>query len=385
MRKLRKVRKVILMVETSRAYGRSVLRGIAKYSRTHGPWAFYSEPGGLEAALPKMKHWGADGIIMRDSGRGSEALKLGVPVIVSVHLKEHIKGMPFIDTNGVRIGRMAAEHLLERGFRHFAFCGFDDLHWSRNRCENFGKRIAKAGFETHIYKQPRSRAKRIWENEQEIMVEWLKSLPKPIGLMACNDDRGRHVSEACKVAGLDVPEEVAIVGVDNDELVCELSDPPLSSVALNVERGGYEAAELLDKLMARRRAAHKDIIVEPTHVVTRQSTDVMAIEDSDVVKALRFIRQHANEPIQVGDVLKAVTLSRRALQKRFRSLLNRSVHDEIRRMRTEQVATMLTETNLAISQIAADFGYAGIEKLTRYFHREKGVTPLQYRKKFGRK
>lgn len=373
------------MIETSRAYGRGVLRGIAKYSRMHGPWAFYSEPGGLAAALPKMKHWGADGIIMRDSGRGSEALKLGVPVIVSVHLKEHIKGTPFIDTNGVRIGRMAAEHLLDRGFQHFAFCGFDDLHWSRNRCENFSKRIAKAGLETHIYKQPRSRAKRIWENEQEIMVEWLKSLPKPIGLTACNDDRGRHVSEACKVAGLAVPEQVAIVGVDNDELVCELSDPPLSSVALNVERGGYEAAELLDKLMTRRRAARKNIIVEPTHVATRQSTDFMAMEDGDVANALRFIRQHAKEPIQVGDVLRSVTLSRRALQKRFRSVLNRSVHDEIRRARNEQVAIMLTETNSPISQIARHFGYTGSEKLTRYFQREKGLTPLQYRKKFGRK
>jgi LacI family transcriptional regulator len=351
----------------------------------HGPWVFYSEPGGLEKALPAMKHWGADGIIMRDSGRGSEALKLGIPIIVSVHLKEHIKDTPFIDTNGVRIGRMAAEHLLDRGFQHFAFCGFDNMHWSRNRCENFSKRIAKSDFETHIYKQPRSREKRLWENEQAIMVDWLKSLPKPIGLMACNDDRARHVSGACNVAGLHVPEQVAIVGVDNDELVCELSDPPLSSVALNVERGGYEAAELLDKLMARRRAAQKDIIVEPTHVVTRQSTDIMAIEDSEVVKALRFIRQHASEPIQVGDVLKAVPLSRRALQKRFRSILNRSVHDEIRRVRNEQVAIMLTDTNLSISQIAKDFGYVGIEKLSRYFQREKGLTPVQYRKRYGKK
>jgi LacI family transcriptional regulator len=351
----------------------------------HGPWVFYSEPGGLEKALPKMRHWGADGIIMRDSGRGSEALKLGIPIIVSVHLKEHIRGTPFIDTNGVRIGRMAAEHLLDRGFRHFAFSGFDDLHWSRNRCENFSKRIAQSGFKAHIYKQPRSRASRLWENEQAIMVDWLKSLPKPIGLMACNDDRARHVSGACKVAGLHVPEQVAIVGVDNDELVCELSDPPLSSVALNVERAGYEAAELLDKLMARRRTAHKDIIVEPTYVVTRQSTDIMAIEDSEVVKALRFIRQHANEPIQVGDVLKAVTLSRRALQKRFRSILSRSVHDEIRRVRNEQVAIMLTETNLSISKIAKDFGYAGIEKLSRYFQRDKELTPLQYRKRYGKK
>jgi len=380
-----KIPKVILLIETSRAYGRGLLRGIVKYSRLHGPWVFYSEPGGLEKALPAMRHWGANGIIMRDSTRGSEALKLGVPIIVSVHLKEHIKETPYIDTNGVRIGRMAAEHLLDRGFRHFAFCGFDKLHWSRERCENFSKRVAGAGFETGIFKQPRSRVQRSWENEQILMADWLKALPKPVGLMACNDDRGRHVSEACKIAGLHVPEQVAIVGVDNDELVCELSSPPLSSVALNVERGGYEAAELLDKLMAGKESIKKDIIVEPMHVVTRQSTDILAVEDTEVAEAMRFIRQHSKRIIQVSDVVDSVGLSRRALQQRFRRIFGRSVYDEIKRCRLEQIVLMLAETDLSISQIASAFGYAGIEKLSRYFQREKGMTPLAYRKQYGRK
>jgi len=380
-----KIPKVILLLETSRAYGRGVLRGITKYSRLHGPWVFYSEPGGLEKALPKMRHWGADGIIMRDSGKGSEALKLGVPIIVSVHLKEHIKGTPFIDTNGVRIGRMPAEHLIDRGFRHFAFCGFDDLHWSRNRCENFSKRIAESGFETAIYKQPRSRAKRLWENEQAIMVHWLKSLPKPIGLMACNDDRGRHVSEACKIAGLAVPEQVAIVGVDNDELVCELSDPPLSSVALNVQKGGYEAAELMDKLMNGEKPKKQTIIIEPTHIVTRQSTDILAIEDHEVAEAVRFIRQHSKEPIRVDDVVDAVALSRRILEKRFRKILGRSVLCEIRRVRVGQIVRMLVSTNLPISYIASSLGYPSVDHFARYFRKERAMTPLAYRKKFGNK
>jgi LacI family transcriptional regulator len=380
-----KIPKVILLIETSRAYGRGLLRGIAKYSRLHGPWVFYSEPGGLEKALPKLKNWDADGVIMRDSRIGKELLKVGVPIIVSVHLKEHLSGAPYIDTNGVRIGRMAAEHLLDHGFRHFAYCGYGELHWSRARRESFSKRVAEAGFEAHIYKRPRSRSRQLWENEQTLVVDWLKSLSKPVGLMACNDDRGRELTEACKMAGLQVPGEVAIVGVDNDVLVCELSDPPLSSVALNVEGGGYEAAEMLDKLMAGKKSAKKDIIVEPTHVVTRQSTDILAVEDHEVAEAMRFIRQHSKRIIQVSDVVDAVGLSRRVLQQRFRRTLGRSVYDEIKRCRVEQIALMLSGTDLSIAQVASAFGYAGIEKLSRYFQREKGMGPLAYRKQYGHK
>jgi LacI family transcriptional regulator len=378
-----KIRKVVLLIETSRAYGRALLRGITKYSRLHGPWVFYSEPGGLAKALPKLKRWDADGIIMRDSGKGGVVVTMGIPIIVSVHLKEHIKGTPYIDTNGVEIGRMAAEHLLERGFRHFGFCGFDKLHWSRERCKNFSKRIAEAGLKTHIYKQPKLLHQREWQNEQVLMVDWLKSLPKPVGVMACNDDRGRQLTEACKMVGLNVPEKVAIIGVDNDDLVCELSDPPLSSVALNVERGGYEAAELLDKMMSGKKAANEDIIVQPTHAVTRQSTDILAIEDSEVAAAIRFIRQHSREIIQVSDVVEAAGVSRRALQQRFKRTMGHSIYDEIKRCRIEQIATMLVETRLSISQIASAFGYPGVEKLTRYFQREKRLTPLAYRKQYS--
>ena len=380
-----KVPRVILLIETSRAYGRALLRGITKYSRLHGPWVFYSEPGGLEKALPYLKHWAPDGIIMRDSGKGYAVIKMKVPVIVSVHLKEHTLGTPYIDTNGVEIGRMAAEHLLNHGFTHFAFCGFDELHWSRERGENFSKRIRKAGHKTYFYKRPRTKKQRIWENEQAIMVDWLKSLPKPLGLMACNDDRGRQLTEACKIAELHVPEEVAIVGVDNDELVCELSDPPLSSVALNVERGGYEAAELLYKLMQGKKVKNQDVIIEPTHVATRQSTDILAMEDLDVARAIRFVRLNSKNPIQVNQVVDAASLSRRSLELRFRKALNRSVHDEIRRVRIEQVIRMLLETNMSVSQIAHSLGYPGVNNLARYFQREKGMSPLTYRKKYGHK
>lgn len=377
--------KVILLIETSRVYGRALLRGITKYSRLHGPWVFYSEPGGLEKVLPRLKGWGANGIIMRDSRKGEEVIKMGVPVIVSVHLKEQISGFPYIDTDGVKIGEMAAEHFLDRGLQCFGFCGYNELHWSRSRCQNFARKIAEAGFDTNIYNPKVTRGRLSLEKEQALMAEWLKSLPKPVGVMTSNDDRGRQLTEVCKIVGLRVPEEVAIIGVDNDDLVCELSDPPLSSVDLNVERGGYEAAELLDRLMKGEKMRNQSIIIPPTHIKTRQSTDILAIEDKDIINAVRFINENARRPIRVGEVADAAALSRRALQQRFRRSLNRTVHDEIRRARMKQVARMLAETNLSVSEIASTLGYFGVEKISRYFRREMGMTPVAYRKRHGLK
>lgn len=383
--------KVMLLLEKSRAYSRGLLRGLAKYSRLHGPWAFYEEPpfymnsGGKKRALYQMKDWGFDGIIMRDTERTQEIIAMGLPTIVT-DLREEFSGSPIIKTDDVTIGKMAAEYLLNRGFRQFAFCGFDNMFWSRDRCRGFADSITEAGFAIAFYKQPKSRIKRLPANELILMADWLKSLPKPVGLMTCNDDRGRGVIEACKMVGLHVPEQVAIIGVDNDELICDLSSPQLSSVALNLERSGYEAAELLDKLMAgKEKKTNQKILVQPTRIVTRQSTDILAIEDSEVAESVRFIRQRAREMIQVSDVAKVVSVSRRGLERRFRRVLNCSILDEIRRVRLEQVARMLIETNQSVGQIALALSFPGIEHISRFFRKETGMSPLAYRKKYGSK
>jgi len=381
-----KIPKVILRIETSVAYGRGLLFGIAKYSRVHGPWAFYSEPGHEETALPRLEKWGVSGIITRihNVKKAEKFIITGLPTIF-VPLEEKIPGFPNIIDDCDTAGKMAAEHLLDRGFRTFAYCGFSDMHWSRERRESFSKRIAQAGFETHCYERPRTKVQRSYKNEQILLADWLKSLPKPAGLMTCDDEHGRHAIEACKIAGLHVPEQVAIIGVDNDELVCALSDPPLSSIAPNTERAGYEAAELLDKLMAGEKMTNQNIIVHTTHIVTRQSTDILAIEDREVAEAVRFIRQHSKNAIGVCNVVYAVALSRRVLEKRFRKVLGRSVLDEIKRVRAAQVTQMLVGTNLPISQIASALGYPSVKHIARSFRQEKGISPLAYRKQYGSK
>ena len=382
--------KVMLLIEKSRAFSRGLLRGIAKYSDLHSQWAFYQEPPFYMANSRKkkrtpdqMKNWGANGIIMCDTGETQEIIAMGLPTIVT-DLRKEFSGAPIIKTDDITIGKMAAEYLLNLGFQEFAFCGFGTLFWSQARRGGFAETIKKAGFAVHFYKEPKSRVKRAWENEQIYMADWLKSLTKPVALMACNDDRGRQVLEACKIADLHVPEEVAILGVDNDEMVCDLSNPRLSSIALNLERSGYEAAELLDKLMTgKKKMANQKIIAQPTHVVTRQSTNILAIEDSDVAQAVRVIRQHSKEMLQVGDVARMVGISRRGLERRFRMALKRSVFNEIKRVRAEQVARMLVETNQSIGQIALALNYPGIEHISRFFRKEKGMSPLAYRKKYS--
>ena len=383
--------KVMLLLEKSRAYSRGLLRGIAKYSNLHGPWTFYEEPpfymnaGGKKQSLNQLKDWGVDGIIMRDTEKTQPIISMGLPTIVT-DLRGEFSGSPIIKTNDLAIGKIAAEYLLKLGFGHFAFCGFDRVFWSTDRQDGFAKTIEQAGFEVSFYKQPRSRTKRLPANELIFMADWLKSLQKPVGLMACNDDRARHVVEACKIAGLHVPEQVAVIGVDNDELICDFSNPRLSSMSLNLERSGYEAAELLDKLMAQKvKPAEQKITVQPTRIVPRQSTDILAIDDSDVANAVRFIRQNAKDRIQVSDVVDAVGVSRRGLERRFRKVLSSSVLDEIRRVRAEQVAQMLVETNLSIGQVSLALNFPSIEHISRFFSQEKGVSPLAYRKKYGGK
>lgn len=373
--------KVALLIETSREFGRSFMYGVARYARTHEPWIFYREPGGLNQNISNIANWKPDGIMTRTL-KNSEALqKLKVPIIYVVHAEtaENFE-FPVVATDGEAIARMAAEHFLDRGFRHFAYCGFDDMPWSRQRGRHFEQALSKSGYKVHMYSQPQVPAQQRWENEQAILADWIKQLPKPVAIMACNDDRGHHIIEACKVHDLKIPEDVAAIGVDNDILSCDLCEPPLSSIALNTEKAGYEAAELLDRLMHGEPMKGQKIVVKPTHVVTRRSTDILSIRDADVSEALAFIRKSCYEPITVEDVVKAVSVSRRVLEKRFRKVLNRSVLQEIRRARTDAAARMLIETEMSIAQISEKLGYTETAHLSRYFHKEKGLSPIAFRK-----
>jgi LacI family transcriptional regulator len=387
-----KIPKVIYLVETSRAYGRGLLRGIAQYSKLHGPWLFSMGPEfyvkGIEHSYQWIKEVGADGIIapLWDNKIIDMIVDLGLPAVICGTEKPALHICRVV-TDDIAVGRISAEYFLVHGFERFAFCGFDDAIWSHQRAESFSKTVNKAGFQAYIYRQPKSRNRRTMKGEQNIIAEWLNSLPRPIAIMACNDDRSQDVLAACRIAGIEVPREAAILGVDNDELICDLSYPQLSSIATSTERAGYETARVLDKLMAGQQITEteKVVLISPLQVVTRQSTDITAIEDPKVAEAVHYIRKHSSKVIQVGDVAEAVGLSRRALEQRFRKILAHSVHEEIKYARIHQMANMLVDTNLSISQIASLLGYPDASNVSRYFKKHKGISPSDYRSKFGPK
>jgi LacI family transcriptional regulator len=376
--------KIILLLETSREYGRQLQFGITKYSYFNGPWTFYREAGGRDRALPQLRDWGADGIIAhaRNVTAAHRIMDRGIPAIIK---GVKVEGCPLLDADNRAIGIMGAEHLISRGFRRFAYCGYDNLYWSVERRRAFTERVEQEALEIFLYRQPRARRQRSWDRELAYMAQWLESLPLPVGIMACVDDRSQHVLQACKMVGLDVPADVAIVGVDNDELICSLANPQLSSIALAARRAGYETAGLLDRLMAGEKVDDPVVVTQPTHVITRQSTDVMAMDDRMVAGALQFIRSHATDPIQVTDVVNALPISRRALQKRFQAVLGRTILEEIRHTRVGMVAQMLTETNLSVEQIALACGYPGIDHTSRSFGKIKHMSPLAYRRRYGQK
>jgi LacI family transcriptional regulator len=374
---------VALMVETSLVYGRNLLRGIIRYQRSHEPWSVFFELRELGASPPAwLNAWRGDGIICRPTNPTLASLlrKKRIPVVDLNDMHDGL-GLPRIESDHAAIGRLAAEHLMERGFRRFACGGFTGHAWSSKRRVGFEAALASAGEVVSAYESPwGGPTAHPWEQEQKRIGDWLRKLPRPVGVFACNDLRGQHVLDACQRVGLAVPEEVAVIGVDDDALVCELCNPPLSSIVPNAERIGYEAAELLDRLISGATTPTSEVLVAPLGVNARQSTDVLAIDDPHVAAAVRYIREHACDGATVNDVLARVPLSRTILERRFRKYLGRSPQAEIRFVQLKRAKQLLAETDLRLERVAELSGFAHPEYLSVMFKRETGQTPGRYRR-----
>ncbi len=380
-------RKILLLLESARTCERDFLRGIARYSHLHGPWAFYRKPKfylkhhSPGISLSQIRTFDPDGIVVSDTENLAPLLHLDKPTLIHA-FKTDAHDRPTIVGDSQQTGRMAANHLLGLGFSKFAYCGLGKYYWSRGRHASFGETIEEAGFDVSYFELHPEQVKNALPKELWRLAKWLSSVI-PAGLMACADDCSQHIVEACKIADIRIPEQIGLIGVDNDDMVCELSDPPLSSIALDFAKAGYDAADLLDHLMSSQGASHQRITVHPSHIVTRASTDILAIDDKDVAMAVQFIRQHTNTLIQIADVLNHVTCSQRTLHQKFQSSLGRSVHQEIKRVRIERIAKLLRETDLPISTIAIKLGYSNINHISRYFQQAMNLTPLAYRKQFS--
>ena len=378
---MKNLKRVTLLIETSRAFGRDLLTGIVRYSKLHGPWSFYREPRGLKSAIPHLEKWEADGIIMRNTPISKKLLDFNLPVITVLHYQKKDSLLATVQTDSNGISVLAAKHLINRGFQSFAFCGFSDLDWSIERQNSFNKYLADLNYDVYNYTPKKNLT---IQKEQARIAEWISNLPKPIGIMTCNDDRGQHVLEACKLSETHVPEEVAVIGVDNDMLICDLCDPPLTSIALNTTEAGYKTAELMDRLMSGEEMNGQLILVSATHVVRRQSTDILAIDDNNIVQAITYIKENLKEKISVNDVINATSLSRRSLENKFRKLIGRTIMQEVRRQRIEQISKLLIETDMSISEIASTFNFTEMEHISRYFRKEKLMSMREFRKRLNR-
>jgi LacI family transcriptional regulator len=377
------LRNVALLIETSGSYGRGLLRGVARYNREHGGWSTYFHPRGLGQPPPAwLGNWKGDGVLVRiDSPQLTETLlKSNLPV---VNLRGTVPEAPFPAVKGdhQQVAKMAADHLLERGLQHFAFCGrLPGLHSGLDeRCAGFCRAVEASGHICHVFPAMTVPAQSAWDEEQEQLAAWIKDLPKPLGVMACNDERGLHVLDACRRADVSVPDEAAVIGVDNDEYLCELSIPPLTSVDVNAEQIGYDAAALLDKLMDGEKPPSSLIVIPPRGVVTRLSTDIVASEDEEVNRAIRFIRERGCNGLRVMDVLAHLGISRASLQQRMKRVIGRTIHEEIERMRLTRVKELLLKPDMTIKQVARETGFSSVQYLTRVFRAAVGETPARYR------
>lgn len=375
-------RHVALIIETSNAYARGLLTGIRKFAAERPRWSFYlAEHSRHETDFSWLGGWDGHGVLARIENEETARFirELDLPT-VDLSAKRLAPELPCVETDDDAIARWALEHFTERGLRQVAFCGDERFGWSVARAAAFTEHARRRGATSHEFALKPSGMR---SRDRARLASWLRRLPRPVGVLACYDIAGQEVLEACKIARLRVPDEVAVLGVDNDELFCNLTSPPLSSIQLDSIRTGYLAAQILDAMMAGQIVEPGKRPIEPLRIVTRQSSDVFSVDDPLVAAALRFVRDRSDSGPTVAAVLRHVGLSRRALDARFVKLIGRTVHGEIVRARMAHVAELLTSTDWTLPQIADRLGFSHSEYMSVMFKKHTGMSPGAYRRAAG--
>jgi LacI family transcriptional regulator len=373
---------VALLVETSRSYGRDLLRGVNRFMAEHGQWSLYLELRALDSRVPRwLASWRGDGIIAR-TGTPAMARAIastGRPA-VELRASKLPHRLPFVGIDNRRLGQLVADHLADNGFRTFAVFDLDTERYFEERRDDFRASLAARGFACHDYHASgHGELPANWERHQAQVAAWVASLPKPVGILACTDQLGFWLLDACRRAGVAVPEEAAVVGVENDETLCTLAAPRLSSVAFDGELVGYEAAALLARLMDGGQPPAEPIVLPPRGIVVRQSSDIVALDDPAVAVAVRHIREHACHGVTVSDVVRACGLSRSVLERRMRAAVGRAPGEEIVRARFAEVKRLLVETDLSLAAIADRCGIEHPQYMSEAFKRLFGLTPGRFR------
>ena len=384
-----KKRQVALLYPVAVPWMAQFTSGVAEYAEQHGGWAILTSPPTLSGAgelalnLYSLADWQGDGAIAALSRPAEARLAAALPIpVVNFGGALRKSAVPRVMTDHRAVGRLAAEHLLERGFRRLAYYGTAGVSYSVRRAEGFQQVARKAGVPCDVLQAPRVRNPRAtWRQRVGPLEQWLRRLQPPVGLMAVHDYRARVVIDECRLLGLDVPKDVAVIGVDNDPSICEFSHPTLSSIARNARRNGYEAAAMLDALMCGRTPEAAEVLIEPEGVVARQSTDWILIEQPHVAAAIHYMREHLDEPIGIEQVAEHADVSRRRLEQRFRRTLGCSPHDYLCRLRIERAKELLRRPQaVKLQQVANACGFANVARLCVVFRRSTGQSPMTFRR-----
>jgi LacI family transcriptional regulator len=386
-------RRVALIYHATSPFEVKVIMGVATYLQERAHYSVHIEENALgDQPLPDLRSWGGDGVIadLDDPEVARLVVQSALPAVgfgCGCPQGFECSSIPYFQANNRAIARLAADHLLDRGLSHFAYVGYPPTPtngWSEERQNEFVKRITSWGFQCpvfigrHVF-GAHEKSTRHWATMQRELGTWLGTLPRPLGVMAANDNRGRHVLDACAAYNLQVPEDVAVIGVDNDELLCTLSSPALSSVEQGGRALGYAAATLLHDLLEGRKSRRRRFVFDPVGVVTRRSTDVSAIDDVNVQQAMAFIREHACKGIKVPDVVAATSISRSGLEARFASVLGCTIHTAIRRNQVDSARKLILQTDMPLKRVAVETGFRSVQHMTSVFGKIVGQTPARYR------
>jgi LacI family transcriptional regulator len=382
---MKRSRRVAILTNVSQRSDRRTIQGVVTYVRERADWDLYIEEEPLHR-LPKLQKWEGRGIIVNFDDRETAMAVRGLKIPVvgfggGLGWYDPASLIPYFTTDNAGIAVLAAHHLLNCGFSRLACYGDyrSRLHdWCEERIQAFCQQARQAGVPCSVLRT-RSPTAQNWTILQRELSVWLTLLPKPVGVLACTDLRARHILQVCRMIGVRVPDDVAVIGVDNDEMLCELTTPPLTSIEQGHVQIGYEAAALLDRLMAGRKASQLRWVIPPEGLVARQSTDVIACPDPDLAAAVRFIRQHACDGIGVQAVLDMALVSRSTLDRKFLAMLGRTIHAEIQRVQVDRAKQLLAGTSLLVKQIAKRCGFRYAEYMTAVFHRHTGQSPIEYR------
>jgi hypothetical protein len=375
--------RILLLIDYSSEFDRKLLRGLVRYSKENGPWLFYRMSSyyadllGKEGLLEWARTWQADAIIGQWKRDDVNFLKeLEIPVVLqNYHHRSTIFSNLTGDYEGT--GAMAANFFIKKMYNNFAFFGINGLVWSDERREGFKKEVEKHGgdfyyLEFDIYSTVNRTA----------VSDWLKALPKPVALFCCDDAHALFISETCKINGIQIPEEISLLGVDNDDLMCSISDPPISSIVLDVEEGGYMIGKKIHSRITGELTENFNVVIEPTRIELRQSTERININDSNVLRVITYIENNFSKDIRIDSILDDVPLSRRSLEVRFKKETGTTIYQYILRCRCEHLAYMLVTTNRPIIEIAYEAGFTDYNNIARVFKKFYGCSPVEYRSKF---